>query len=278
MPVKIAPLSELNRLFLFFHKLEKVRYSESTYSRDKYHIVVLHEAVALTCICLSLSWFQVRITLNEGIINSQNPLDSTSQMAKYQRSEKVDVNLDEDCHKLSNIFPELMSAFLSLHTPFLMRLLSLTVAILLTSAYASSGDRSQEFIECVDLCRAAHCGPHFWDSLSLALRVTCWSCTDDCKYGCMHQITDRDIENGRKVQQYHGKWPFWRLAGMQEPASVAFSLLNLWAHVRGASKIRKRVPESHPMRSYYLLLSIVGINAWIWSAVFHTRGELIHAI
>ncbi|CAA7260892.1 unnamed protein product [Cyclocybe aegerita] len=105
----------------------------------------------------------------------------------------------------------------------------------------------------------------------MSLKLTRWSCADDCKYICMHEITDRDIGHGKSVQQYYGKWPFWRFAGMQEPASVAFSLLNLWAHARGAAKLRERVPTSHPMRPYYLTWSIVSINAWIWSSVFHTR-------
>ena len=152
-------------------------------------------------------------------------------------------------------------------------LTSLTVAILLASAYASSGDRSLHFIDCVDLCKVTRCGPHFWSHSSVALRVTRWSCTDDCKYECMHKITDREIQKGARIQQYYGKWPFWRVAGMQEPASVAFSLLNLWTHVRGASKIRKTVSELHPMRHYYLVWSIISINSWIWSSVFHIRGE-----
>ena len=152
-------------------------------------------------------------------------------------------------------------------------LTSLTVAILSASAYASSGDRSREYVDCVDFCKVARCSPHFWMNSSLALQVTRWSCTDDCKYECMHEITDREIRSGRRIQQYHGKWPFWRLAGMQEPASVAFSLLNLWAHAKGASKIRKKVPESHPMKSYYIMFSIISINSWIWSSVFHTRGD-----
>lgn len=157
--------------------------------------------------------------------------------------------------------------------PCAMRLTSLTIAILSASAYASSGDRSPYFIDCVDLCKVTRCGPHFWSSSSWALRVTRWSCTDDCKYECMHKITDMEIQQGRNIQQYHGKWPFWRVAGMQEPASVAFSLLNLWAHARGTSKIRKKVLESHPMRPYYLVWSIISINAWIWSSIFHTRGD-----
>jgi len=58
---------------------------------------------------------------------------------------------------------------------------------------------------------------------------------------------------------------------MQEPASVAFSLLNLMAHVRGARHIRQRVPDNHPMKAYYIRFALFSINAWIWSAVFHTR-------
>ncbi|KAJ7566674.1 hypothetical protein O6H91_02G114000 [Diphasiastrum complanatum] len=32
---------------------------------------------------------------------------------------------------------------------------------------------------------------------------------------------------------YHGKWPFDRILGLQEPASVVFSLLNLLEHILG---------------------------------------------
>jgi len=145
----------------------------------------------------------------------------------------------------------------------------LSLGVLTSSVYASSGDRSSEFVDCVNLCKTQQCSTNM---LSLPLRVTRWTCTDDCKYQCMHQITDRDLQSGKPVQQYHGKWPFWRLAGMQEPASVAFSFLNLWAHARGASKIRRRVSDHHPMKYYYLVWSMVSINAWVWSSVFHTRG------
>ena len=154
---------------------------------------------------------------------------------------------------------------------FAMKILQfLSLGVLTSSVYASSGDRSFEFVDSVNLCKTQQCSTKI---LALPLRVTRWTCTDDCKYQCMHQITDRDLQRGKPVQQYYGKWPFWRLAGMQEPASVAFSFLNLWAHARGASKIRRRVSEHHPMKSYYLVWSMVSINAWIWSSVFHTRGR-----
>ncbi|KIY48237.1 Per1-like protein [Fistulina hepatica ATCC 64428] len=134
-------------------------------------------------------------------------------------------------------------------------------------ALASSGDRAVEFRNCVDKCTVDAC-PRV---LPLFLRLTMWTCPDDCKYTCMHAITDVAITSGFRVQQYYGKWPFWRLAGMQEPASVAFSLLNLWAHAYGGARIRKSIPDSHPMKVYYVMWSYVSINTWLWSAVFHTR-------
>ncbi|EKM56076.1 uncharacterized protein PHACADRAFT_257133 [Phanerochaete carnosa HHB-10118-sp] len=87
----------------------------------------------------------------------------------------------------------------------------------------------------------------------------------------MHDITDAAIVSGDKIHQYHGKWPFWRFAGMQEPASVAFSLLNMLFHAQAAMKIKRRIPLGHPMRQYYLVFAAVSLNAWIWSSVFHTR-------
>lgn len=62
---------------------------------------------------------------------------------------------------------------------------------------------------------------------------------------------------------------------MQEPASVLFSALNLLANARAGTKIRRRLPSNHPMRNFYLSWTRIGINAWIWSAVFHTRGGFL---
>lgn len=153
-----------------------------------------------------------------------------------------------------------------------MRVLLLGLALaVLQICHASSGDRAQTYQNCVSRCHEQFC-IYGATELPIALRLTRWTCTDDCKYQCMHLITDAAIDNGDRVHQYHGKWPFWRFAGMQEPASVAFSLLNMLLHVRGAQQVRQRIPKEHPMRWYYLVFSIVSVNAWIWSSVFHTRG------
>jgi hypothetical protein len=61
---------------------------------------------------------------------------------------------------------------------------------------------------------------------------------------------------------------------MQEPASVILSIGNLLAHWRGLQLVRRRVPRANGLGGWLRLAAGVHINTWIWSAVFHTRGEL----
>jgi hypothetical protein len=160
-----------------------------------------------------------------------------------------------------------------------MRLQSLLwTAALISSALASSGDRAHDFQTCVATCERKTCSAQGAYDPPLALQLTRWSCTDDCKYHCMHSIADHGLESGQRVQQYYGKWPFYRLAGMQEPASVIFSLANLVLHAWGLSEVRHEIPDGHPMKSFYVRWAHISCNAWVWSSVFHTRGmwPLLH--
>jgi post-GPI attachment to proteins factor 3 len=149
---------------------------------------------------------------------------------------------------------------------FLSLLLQLALTIILVSA--STGDRSKLFTDCVTYCvqNDSNC------KLSLVLQVTRWTCFDDCRYQCMHSITDIAIEYGTRIHQYFGKWPFIRLLGMQEPASVLFSIFNLLAHVQGVILVKNKIRDGHPMKLLYIGWAFVSINAWIWSSIFHTRG------
>ncbi|KAI5118327.1 hypothetical protein M0805_006609 [Coniferiporia weirii] len=143
-------------------------------------------------------------------------------------------------------------------------------------AIASAGDRSPLFTRCLFLCNSHQCTTredHTPATLPLSLRLTQWTCADDCAYSCMHQLTDRAVVEGRPVLQYNGKWPFWRMFGMQEPASVLFSLLNLWVHVRGFRTVKRTVSDGHPTKRLLLVWAVVSMNAWICSAVFHTRDK-----
>ena len=149
-------------------------------------------------------------------------------------------------------------------------LLWLTTLICASSVFASAGDRAQSFQECIPICldyfKTRQC------DIPLLFRLARWTCEDECRYQCMRFITDNAVKEQEPILQYYGKWPFARFAGMQEPASVAFSVLNLVAHFHGSQMVSKRVPLDHPMRPYYLTWSYISINAWFWSSVFHTRG------
>ncbi|KAF9904265.1 hypothetical protein EC991_002868 [Linnemannia zychae] len=151
------------------------------------------------------------------------------------------------------------------------------VACCVSFATASSGDRQEEYISCVNECDTDICQPSSdkkglkEHDLDLPLRLTQWTCIDNCKYLCMHSITEKAIQQNQPVHQYHGKWPFHRFLGMQEPASVLFSLLNGYMHVLAWPRLKRAIPENYYMRPFYLGYAIVGINTWLWSAVYHSR-------
>ncbi|KAJ3091817.1 Post-GPI attachment to proteins factor 3 [Quaeritorhiza haematococci] len=89
----------------------------------------------------------------------------------------------------------------------------------------------------------------------------------------MHQVTATHIMEGERIHQYYGKWPFIRLWGLQEPASVLFSILNFWAHYKGLLRLRRQIPERYFMLHFYKMHSYLALNAWVWSTVFHARDR-----
>lgn len=98
-----------------------------------------------------------------------------------------------------------------------------------------------------------------------------WDCAAECDYTCQHIVTTARVADARPIVQFHGKWPFYRFLGMQEPFSVLFSLGNLWAHYDGLRKIRASISASYPLRRWYEWLARIGIASWVFSAIFHTR-------
>jgi len=144
---------------------------------------------------------------------------------------------------------------------------------------------------------------------SLALRVTKWDCSSDCQYHCMWAIEARRAAEGggdTPVYKYFGKWPFVRVLGAQEVASVVFSVVNLAAHVVGLRWLMAALPKggappgvckpgssssaaavaggggtsattisssgsAYPYAWLWFLYIATNINAWLWSAVFHIR-------
>ncbi|TMW42904.1 hypothetical protein DOY81_012010, partial [Sarcophaga bullata] len=98
-----------------------------------------------------------------------------------------------------------------------------------------------------------------------------WSCADECQYGCMWRTVDAFLDRGWPIPQFYGKWPFVRFFGMQEPASVIFSIFNIVAHLKNLRKFRKEVRPDSPCYKIWHIFTAVSLNAWIWSVVFHAR-------
>jgi hypothetical protein len=110
---------------------------------------------------------------------------------------------------------------------------------------------------------------------ALHRRILFWDCPAECDYTCQHIITDkrlaRDPPYMEPVYQFHGKWPFYRFLGMQEPFSVIFSLFNYLAHSYGMAQLREKIPATYLLRKYYLWFGYVGLASWAFSMIFHTR-------
>lgn len=59
------------------------------------------------------------------------------------------------------------------------------------------------------------------------------------------------------IPQFHGKWPFIRLMGVQEPASVVFSALNFYVHYKMLQEFRAEVRPDSPLFKLWHAFSIV---------------------
>ncbi|KAL0138730.1 Per1-like protein [Mucor lusitanicus] len=149
--------------------------------------------------------------------------------------------------------------------------ITVILATLFTVCLASSGDRLPEYIQCVEQCTAST----DISQLPLHLRLLQWTVRQDCGYHCMQTITQRAIANQNYIHQYHGKWPFQRVFGIQEPASVVFSILNGLMHLRYFKIIKQQVNDTYRLKKFYLGIAVAGMNAWLWSTVFHTRDTPI---
>ncbi|MBW0525452.1 hypothetical protein O181_065167 [Austropuccinia psidii MF-1] len=171
--------------------------------------------------------------------------------------------------------------------------------------FLSPGDYSPGYQRCVNSCNFENCYTVDSDPapLPFCLRFFHWTCTDNCEYQCMHDLTEKVLKLPKavplpgqsfegwwdepdwtpgveleglppgRIVQFHGKWPFRRWYGIQEPLSALFSLMNLMAYVASYYSMNKRIPKSWPLRNLYLGMAVVGMNAWIWSFIFHCRDK-----
>ncbi|KAK7110490.1 post-GPI attachment to proteins factor 3-like [Littorina saxatilis] len=142
----------------------------------------------------------------------------------------------------------------------------------LQSVYSSLGDRSFVFQKCLRNCSLTECNDEeAFESLQpIHLRMLGWTCYSECEQSCMWYTVDAFVKDGSPVPQFYGKWPFVRIMGMQEPASVLFSFLNAAGHLM-LLRYRQKVSSSTPMYYVWHGLALVSVNAWTWSAIYHSR-------
>nr|XP_012134830.1 PREDICTED: post-GPI attachment to proteins factor 3 isoform X2 [Megachile rotundata] len=143
----------------------------------------------------------------------------------------------------------------------------------ISNTVASIGDRSQFYNLCLAKCRDNNCNTdkNFKVEPPLSLRLLFWSCKEDCSYSCTWETVDYFISHGLKVPQFHGKWPFIRIFGCQEPASVIFSILNFYIHITMYWKFKRKVDSTYPMFYIWSYFSLICIHGWFWSSIFHAR-------
>lgn len=141
--------------------------------------------------------------------------------------------------------------------------------------WASKGDKDKEYQTCLNLCvRTRACNSLQEIVPPLSLRLFGWTCYSDCQYDCMWKTVISRRSRGLEIFQYHGKWPFIRVLGFQEIASVILSFANGLAHWVGYRKYSRHMGKKtfkwflHKHYVFYRNLSLI---TWASAMLFHTR-------
>ncbi|XP_013409163.1 post-GPI attachment to proteins factor 3-like [Lingula anatina] len=149
----------------------------------------------------------------------------------------------------------------------------LIILSIIQLTFGSLGDGTRVFQKCLQNCYLASCrvSDAAWaEQLPWYMRLLNWTCPDECSYFCMWRAVEAFQKDGSPVPQFYGKWPFIRLFGLQEPASVIFSILNALAHLN-LFKFRREVSSASPMFYAWHLYALVSVWTWLCSAMFHAR-------
>ncbi|CAO4380040.1 unnamed protein product [Caenorhabditis nigoni] len=132
---------------------------------------------------------------------------------------------------------------------------------------ASQGDKSFWYQGCTQKCISKFNCTKSFGTFSWVHGDCFW-----CRYDCMWETIEHFERQFGMVPQFHGKWPFAAIPlpfgfVIQEPASVVFSLLNLYTVYRMLQRFLKM--SELPMKTTWISYACVGLFAWISSSVFH---------
>uniref|UniRef100_A0A3B1JAF0 Post-GPI attachment to proteins factor 3 n=1 Tax=Astyanax mexicanus TaxID=7994 RepID=A0A3B1JAF0_ASTMX len=136
---------------------------------------------------------------------------------------------------------------------------------------ASQGDKEPVYRDCVKQCSRTNCtGARlrgFQSTQPPYMALT----GERMPYVCFWFIFNIYF-NYVTYRQY---WPFARFLCFEEPASALASLLNGLACLLMLLRYRSSVPRQSPMYHTITAFSLVSLNAWFWSTVFHTRDTYL---
>ncbi|KAL9240421.1 hypothetical protein vseg_014644 [Gypsophila vaccaria] len=164
---------------------------------------------------------------------------------------------------------------------------------------ASEGDSDPIYRDCVKQCELTGCVGNqcfqqcqFTDDGNITdgrwylqeplyLKWKQWDCHSDCRYNCMLVREEERKIFGENPIKYHGRWPYRRVYGFQEPVAVALSALNLAIQFHGWISffilVYYKLPMIHNGKTVYEytgfwhMYGILAMNCWFWAAVSHSR-------
>ena len=154
---------------------------------------------------------------------------------------------------------------------------------------ASLGDVDYSFRVCLSTCMTDQfCNNEYDDNVNvnnLSIYLTkvtwlswihdishfpSWDCDSYCKYTCIETISTARKSEGLPVLKFYGHWPVKRHFGLEEPASVLFSILNGFSYIV-IILTHSRQTARHYMNTWLFVHKLICINAWLFSAIYHAQ-------
>eukprot|EP00835_Amoeboradix_gromovi_P003415 NODE_224_length_13912_cov_0.116604.p5 type:complete len:281 gc:universal NODE_224_length_13912_cov_0.116604:4604-3762(-) len=120
---------------------------------------------------------------------------------------------------------------------------------------SSKGDNEGLFQFCVSRCMEQE-----------KQTILLWNKREVCDYECMWSIVHQKQSKNEPIEQYYGKWPFYRIWMIQEPMSTLFSFLNLIVHLRYFNIFNNKWKYGRDL-NIFIILNLI---TWLASMSLHT--------
>lgn len=152
---------------------------------------------------------------------------------------------------------------------------------LIVPVLGSWGDVDPSYQRCLKYCINNHCSDRVDEGATAShiykppLAIFSASCEDLCLFGCIEQSSQQRQASGLRPTKYYGHWPFIRYFGLEEPASVLFSLLNAVPHLLHVLQSPFSNQRACYMTRWLQAYACAACIAWTCSAVYHSRKTSI---